>query len=159
MHIWTIDNWEKIYSAINVKSGLRLHFDKAVDNEIKRACKQFANWLREEYFFPVRVNIYFKDQEYIRAIDGENVSATFWEPFDRDLTPYIKIAAGDYPKLLHKWGNDNAISSYLYSIAHELTHYFQWINDVKLTEIGMERQATTYAHYVVSEYTETTEHP
>ena len=51
MHIWTIDNWEKIYSTINVKSGLRLHFDKAVDNDIKRACKQFANWLREEYFF------------------------------------------------------------------------------------------------------------
>ena len=44
-------------------------------------------------------------------------------------------------------------------MAHELTHYFQWINSIKLTPIGKERQATNYADYVLEDYAETREHP
>ena len=47
----------------------------------------------------------------------------------------------------------------LLTIAHELTHYFQWINALKLTPIGQERQATKYARYILDEYAETREHP
>ncbi|EOO25981.1 hypothetical protein ICM_00435 [Bacillus cereus BAG1X2-3] len=47
----------------------------------------------------------------------------------------------------------------MFTIAHELTHYFQWINDIKLTRIGYERQATTYSGYIIDEYKETREHP
>ena len=40
-----------------------------------------------------------------------------------------------------------------------VTHYFQWINSIKLTPIGKERQATNYADYVLEDYAETREHP
>ncbi|MCL2670548.1 MAG: hypothetical protein FWF10_00740 [Clostridiales bacterium] len=51
------------------------------------------------------------------------------------------------------------MASYLFSLAHELTHYFQWINGIQLTEIGEERQATCYANWILDEYAETREHP
>ena len=54
--------------------------------------------------------------------------------------------------LCHKWGKDSALTAILSTIAHELTHYFQWINALKLTPIGQERQATNYARYILDEY-------
>jgi len=56
-------------------------------------------------------------------------------------------------------GRDNALASILMSIAHELTHYFQWINNLPLTLMGEERQATIYARYIIDEYAETRGHP
>ena len=159
MHIWTLDNWEKIYGDLCIKKGIRLHFEKGIDCEVKRAILEFINWLRTEYYFPVRVNIYFKCAFRIKALDGELVSATFFGPFDKMVNPYIRIATGDYQELLKNKGKDNALGAYLYTIAHELTHYFQWINDLKLTEKGEERQATVYSNYILDEYKEIREHP
>ena len=56
-------------------------------------------------------------------------------------------------------GGDGALTNILLCMAHELTHYFQWINSIKLTPIGKERQATNYADYVLEDYAETREHP
>ena len=94
-------------------------------------------------------------------MDGDSVIGSFFEPFTYDFEPYIRIATGDYRELLESDGRDRAISSILISIAHELTHYFQWINGLtsKLTPIGIERQATMYSHFIVDEYTEAREHP
>jgi hypothetical protein len=43
-------------------------------------------------------------------------------------------------------------------MAHELTHYFQWLNQLDLTLIGEERQAKRYAHLIVEDYADTKEH-
>ena len=53
----------------------------------------------------------------------------------------------------------NAIATILQVIAHEITHYYQWINALQLTEIGRERQANQYSRYILDEYAETREHP
>lgn len=60
---------------------------------------------------------------------------------------------------MKKRGKDNALVSYLHSIAHELTHYFQWLNGIELTPIGTERQAVRYAGLILDKYAETREHP
>ncbi|WP_226602578.1 hypothetical protein [Bacillus cereus] len=148
MHIWTLTNWRKYYN-LEEKShrmGLRLKFDKDVDPEVRRAIKEFCKWIRREYFFPIRVPIYVKSSYKIKAMDGELVYGTFFEPFNRNDE-------------LEKRGKNDALGGYLFTIAHELTHYFQWINDIKLTRIGYERQATTYSGYIIDEYKETREHP
>lgn len=44
--------------------------------------------------------------------------------------------------------------SILGTLAHELTHYFQYINQLELTRIGEERQATVYSDYILSDYDE-----
>lgn len=161
MHIWTIDKWREFYDLADPhhRTGIRLRFDKGVDNEVKRACIEFSSWLRKEYFFPIRVPIYIKEAEKIKAKDGEMVSAIFFTPDDRRIEPYIRIATGDYYALKDKHGKDNALAAILKSIIHELTHYFQWINDLALTNKGAERQATIYTGYILDEYAGTRDHP
>jgi len=161
MHIWTLRKWEKRYNILDSghRTGVRLKFDKDVDHEVKRACKKFLSWLRKEYFFPVRVPVYIKATTQIKAKDGEMVSATCYVPFSIHEEPYIKISAGDYYEMKNKRGKDNALASILGSIAHELTHYFQWVNGLEYTAIGEERQAKQYVRYILDEYRETREHP
>ena len=47
----------------------------------------------------------------------------------------------------------------LHSVAHELTHYFQWVNGLELTAIGEERQAAYYADIIIDEYMDVYYHP
>ena len=104
--------------------------------------------------------IYVKNVKKLIAIDGDKVYGTFWSMNDDySVEPHIRVAAGDYNDLCNKWGKDSALTAILLTIAHELTHYFQWINALKLTPIGQERQATKYARYILDEYAETREHP
>lgn len=98
--------------------------------------------------------------KYVKVIDGDKVYGTFWSMYDDyNIEPHIRVAAGDYMDLCHKWRKDSALTAILSTIAHEFTHYFQWINALKLTPIGQERQATNYARYILDEYAETREHP
>lgn len=160
MHLWTLTNWKKYYSnSESVRTGLRLRFDTDVNLEVKRACKDFCKWIRRNYYFPIRIPIYIKSTPQIKAMDGEYVSATFFEPLNRYDEPYIRVSTGDYSDRHKRIGKDDALAAILRSIAHELSHYFQWINDVKLTEIGIERQATSYSDFIVDEYSETRDHP
>ena len=161
MHIWTLTNWQEKYIPYDPdrRRGIRIIFDKDVDVEVRRACKEFCKWLRKEYIFPKRVAIYIKAAETIRARDGDLVSATILLPIDKDAEPYMKIATGDYIKMMNSKGKDNALAAILRTIAHELTHYFQWLNDIEMTDMGQERQATKYADYILDEYAETREHP
>ena len=84
---------------------------------------------------------------------------TFFEPFLSSDEPHIRIATGDYNELENEVGKDNALASILLSLAHELTHYYQWINNIQLTPVGRERQAARYANYIIDEYASTREHP
>lgn len=161
MDIWRSRKWRINTDICNKerRKNLRFRFHKGVDKEVRRACIEFGKWLRSEFEFPVRVIIYFKSEPYIKALDGDFVSATFFEPYSKNDEPHIKIATGDYQEILEECGKDNALASMLGSVAHELTHYFQWINDIKLTEVGYERQANYYSDKIISEYAETREHP
>lgn len=141
------------------RTGLRLHFEQDVDAEVKTACKAFAHWLRTQYVFPLRVNVYVKHSAKIKAMDGDDVYGTFFGPFAIDAEPYIKIAAGNYAFYRQAEGRDNALASILHCIAHELTHYFQHINDAKLSPRGEEMQATRCANQLLRLYAETRDHP
>lgn len=151
--------WKKYYKNSNCRIGLRVRYEIEVDSEVKRAIGECINWLRTTYFFPKRLNLYVKSSETIKASNGENVCGTFFRPADRDIEPYIKVATGDYHELLYERGKDNALAAILQTIMHEICHYFQWLNDLDLTLIGEERQATNYSRKLMLEYAETRDHP
>lgn len=159
MHLWTIENWVKIYEGQKIRSGLRVRHDPGVHPEMRGAIMRFVAWLRTEYYFPMRVTVYVKASEYVRASDGEEVNGVFFGPYDPLLEPRIRVGSRDYPKNSIKRGRDNALAAVLYTLAHELTHYFQWVNQIKLTERGEEWQATFYSNIIVQEYAEIVKHP
>lgn len=158
MNPWTSNEWEK-YLPQNRRRGLRFRFEPDIDPEVKRACMSFAKWLRSNFIFPLRVPVYMKAARRVRTRDKDNVCGVFFEPFDYKNEPYIRVSCGDYCELEKTRGKDNALAAILFTIAHELTHYFQWINKVKVTEKGSERQATNYARYIVNKYASTRDHP
>lgn len=159
MDLWLMNKWIKRYDTSCIRYGMRLRCDRDIDPEVRRACKEFCKWLRLKYEFPVRIPIYLKNSAMIRAMDGEMVSATFFGPYDKYQEPYIRVAVGDYQELLKKKQKDDILASYICSIAHELTHYYQWLNGVELTPIGEERQAGRYASLILKKYAETRKHP
>ena len=156
--LWECDDWSR-YLDLSCRHGLRLRFDAGVDPEVHRACLEFGAWLRREYEFPMRVPIYFKNKKYLISATGERASATFWGAFDKTLEPHIRIAVDDYEDILESFGKDNALAAILGSMAHELSHYFQWIKDFDIMDAKMERQAKYYSDVIVWDYAETREHP
>ena len=52
-HVWTLEKWEKNINLIkeNHRTGLRLRFDKDIDIEVRRACKEFAVFCEKNIFF------------------------------------------------------------------------------------------------------------
>ena len=157
MHIWTIAKWRKYYLVPPARKGLRLKFDKEVNPEVRKACKEFAKWLRGKYYFPIRVPLYLKASKRIKSLDGDFVVGTFFCPDYCYDEPYGRIATGDYQELIEERGQYNAIAEILLSMAHELTHYYQWVNRLELTLNGEERQAKRYAYLILDEYAQTRE--
>lgn len=164
--LWTSNNWNE-YISEKSRPGIRLKFDKNVDPEVKRACKQYVNWLRTQYYFPIRVPIYFKSSCEIISCAGEKASASFFGPFDIKNEPFIRVAVGDYYDLLNRSGKDDALAVILVSITHELTHYFQWIKHHDewcyaddILNNYYERQALYYANVIFySDYANVVDHP
>ena len=159
MKIWSVSKEARREIKLDRRTGLRLRCDRDLNPEVKRACKAFCAWLRKNYEFPIRVPVYLKATEFIKARDGEHVSATFFGPFDRSEEPYIRVSEGDYVKDVEECGQDNALAGILHSIAHELTHYYQWLNRSELSEDKEEAQAVRQARRVIRKYAETREHP
>lgn len=158
--LWTHKNWDMYFKEPR-REGIRLRFEKDVCPEIREECIQFVQWLRKEYQFPMRVVIYVKSAEQIKALNGEMVSATFFGPYDLLQEPYIKVATGDYEENAERWGKEDALRANLCSIAHELTHYYQWIKRHEEWASGertdyFERQALYYAEKIVEDYEEET---
>ena len=138
------------------RTGLRIRSEQGVHPEVRRACLELAKWLRIEFEFPIRVPVYLKKSDQIKnTFTKELVSATLFAPYDKEQEPYIRIATGDYMELVQELGQDDALASILNSIAHELGHYYQWIDDEELEE----ESAEDTADYIMDLYAETRDHP
>ena len=57
-------------------------------------CKKFTKWMRSEYFFPIRVPIYFKNKVKLKCLDGDLAYGTCFLPDSYKDEPYIRIAVG-----------------------------------------------------------------
>lgn len=118
MHIWYLENWKKWIDLEEdgYRSGLRMRFDTEVEVQVREFCKKFAKWLRKEFFFPIRIVIYIKEDYRIRARDGEYVVGTFLWLTIYGTEPYIRIAAGDYQELKESRGEERQATKYARNI-------------------------------------------
>ncbi|MCI2255268.1 hypothetical protein L2D08_12910 [Domibacillus sp. PGB-M46] len=123
------------------RTGLKIKSEKGVHPEVKAECTKFCNWLQWQMTFDVRVVIYLKQDTLIKnRTTNEMAAATFFAPYDKEEEPYIRIATGSYEKLIVEYGKKNALYEILDSIAHEIIHYRQWLNDVKIDEEKAEEE-------------------
>ena len=160
MDIWNCENWKQTNTTPFQKSGLYFRVEDGVDPEVRRACLEFARYLRKKYVFPSRVAVYIKPTYHIRAANGEMVYGTCFRPAEKSDFSYIRISTGDYSEMVQNQGKDNALATLLHCIAEMLTHYYQWLNDFnELTEDEEESQADQCATEILNEYALTREHP
>lgn len=133
--LWSLANGDMDY-------GIYLRFSKGVDKELRSVILSFTRWLRFFYKFPVKVVVYVKSAPYIvNKETREKVCASIFLPYDKKQNPYVNLATGDYDDLIKENGLYSATCSILSSLAHEITHYFQWINDADLNEQQANRKA------------------
>jgi hypothetical protein len=136
------------------RRGLRIRGSRG-HPEVRGAYVRFARWLRKSYEFPIRVPVYLSQRCILTTIHGEPAVATFLAPFDREAEPYIRIATGDYPAVEAERGRDDALAEFIHSLAHEIVHYFQWVETGETTERGVCVRART----MLRRYACTVDHP
>ena len=161
-NMWIDKEFKTVYMQSPVK-GLRLHFQKGVNADLRKECVNFCKWLRKNFWFPIRVNLYILECEnfYSNKDSVKTDIAVFyyqktWDEKERTekVFPRVCIATGKYGKQLKRHGYKKTIRNYLVFIAHELTHYYQWFfyEFAKRTNRSIEYEATRWAHWLVNEF-------
>lgn len=150
--LWDVKDYssEKIHRTVSL-AGLRLHIHPNVHPFIRRELILFSKWLRLCYRFPVRVHVYIPNAKKILSRSGELCFGTCFIPDDPNDHVLIHIAGG-YKDTSDLQALQDFTWTTIGTFAHELGHYFQYINQVTLTPKGLEWQATYYAHKILDEY-------
>jgi len=138
----------------HTRKGLRVIGHKG-NREVRSCLIKFARWLRKNYTFPLPVNVYLSPQPFVVASDNEKCCALFFAPFDRTKTIKITIATGDYIDIRKEMSRTDALAAYIYSFAHEIVHYFQWIETGDITEKGVYQKAMA----TLRKYAKVVKHP
>ncbi len=144
--LWITNTEEniKFYCDSTHKSNISLHFAPDINNGTKKSICQFVRYLRKEFFFPIRCNIYFCNQEKFRSSKDGYCYGIFYSNHEskRRIYPQIYIPA------------NNELYSVYASLIHELTHYFQWyfFIDKTKSDRSLEIQASKYATIIIEDY-------
>ncbi|MGG4199639.1 hypothetical protein [Peribacillus frigoritolerans] len=76
----------------------------------------------------------------------------FFAPYDKTVEPYIRITTGDYEELVSERGKNDALWAILSSMAHEIIHYQQWLEDKEMdekeAENGIEESLDSYYRFL-----------
>ena len=143
--LWVTKTSENIqfYSDSASKSNLSLHFASAIDSGTKKHICAFVRYLRKEFFFPIRCNIYFCNQEKFLSSKNGYCYGIFYSNDENNgrIYPQIYIPA------------NMDIYSVYHSLCHELSHYFQWFfNDDKRSDRSLEVQASKCAYSILEDF-------
>ena len=152
MIYWINKEFRNYYKNSANATGIRYKFypygsdfDKSTEKDIKK----FVVFLRKNFYFPIRLNILFCDtQAFAHIIDNHTYYGAFYNTDDakRKIYPRISIAA--------KVTKTNSLESILFTLAHEITHYYQWyfLEDDKRTNRSLEIEASKWSKQIVDLY-------
>ena len=143
--LWVTNTPENIhfYSDSAPKSGISPRFASTITGCTKKHICNFVRYLRKEFFFPIKCNIYFCNQEKFRSSKRGYCYGIFYsnDESNGQIYPQIYIPANNELYLVY------------YSLCHELSHYFQWyFNDDKRSSRSLEVQASKYAARILEDF-------
>jgi len=151
-----IERKNKQYYLDSKKKGLRVRYSTITlpDPNLKMIISSFINRLTTQYFFPIRCNVIIKPSPYFISRDEKKIRSYgdfYYYEDSIDKTPFIWIASGKYYTSKNKRRN---IENILFTIAHELTHYFQWYfyEYENRSDRSLEIEANMWARYLVNEF-------
>lgn len=150
MNLW--QRYKLNRKGIEKSQRISLHFEKGIEPAFRTLCIQFANWLRNNYCFPVHINIYIKDCEKIRLVGGQLAYGGF--RYFENRSAYIRIPARIEPDVREEYEDMDIYYSILSSLVHELTHYYQWVAELEQTESVSERQANYFRFRIIEQFCE-----
>ena len=96
--LWNLQNYsaEALHRTVR-RDGLRIRIHPQVHPFLRREVHTFVRWLRANYPFPIRVNVYIPNTKKIRANDGDLCYGRCFVPDDPDDSITIDVAGGyDY---------------------------------------------------------------
>lgn len=146
--MWIKNEDKKNYIDSKV-NGLRLIFLDGVSNVERASCKSFCDWLKRKYWFPIRIYIVFVPQKKFKSLDdGHYYYGIFYSNLADKRFKYPRICVAVHCK------SDEDVQNCYFTIAHELTHYFQWYfyEDEKCSSRSLEIGANKWARYIVDNY-------
>ncbi len=152
MIFWIDKEHRTYYKNSSKASGIRVKFkayENIFDDSTAEGIKKFIAFLRKKYYFPIRLNVLFCDTEAFRHhIDNHTYYGAFYSMDDekRKVYPRISIAS----KVTEK----NTLENILYTLAHEITHYYQWyfFEEGKRTDRSIESEANKWSEYIFNLY-------
>ena len=149
--------WNNFKIKTNIKannSNIFFHYEKGIDKELRQQYIAFARWLRKNYRFPVRVNVYIVNSEKIELLNGNLAYGSFrWY---KNRPPIIKIPSAITRETNETYSKEDIYYSILSSLVHEITHYFQWITYSNQNDNSSERQANYYRFRILDLYNKNT---
>ena len=145
---WIEKQFKNEYIDSAKETGIRCAFPKGFNEVTKDEIKRFIKFIRANYYFPIRVKITFDNKtHFVSQTDGHKYYGVFYDGDANQKTyPSIYIAA--------KHTERNSIDDILFSVAHELTHYYQWyfLEDEKRTDRSLEIEANKWTKYILYTY-------
>lgn len=152
MIFWIDKEHRAYYKDSSKSSGIRVKFkayENNFDDSTLEGIKKFVAFLRKKYYFPIRLNVLFCDTEAFRHhIDNHTYYGAFYSMDDekRKIYPRISIAS--------KATEKNTLEDILYTLAHEITHYYQWyfLEEEKRTDRSIEPEANKWSEYILNLY-------
>lgn len=149
---WIDKAYKDCYADSAKASGIRCKFhqyENDFDEATVEGIKAFIDFLRKNYYFPVRLNILFCNTTGFRHHADKHIYfGAFYSMDDerRKVYPRISIAA--------KVSERNSLEDVLFSLAHEITHYYQWVfeEENQRTSRSLEIEANRWAAHVINTY-------
>lgn len=145
MICWIEKKYKKEYINSSKVSGIKTYFEKDLNEITIMKIKDFISFIRNRYYIPIRLNIYFSNRNYyIYKEDKHKFYAVFFGENNKEY-PSIYIAS-----------KGNVIDDIIFSLAHEITHYYQWyfLDSEKRTNRSLEIEANRWAYYIYNLYYE-----
>ena len=130
---------------VSVEHIMLAIFENA-NREIKELFLLFSKWLRKNYVFPIHLNIYIVDKEKVKLKNNQLVYGRF--RYYENRTPVIHIPAKIEQYVKDSYEINEIFDGVLSSLVHELTHYYQFVLDLELSE----RQANYYRFRIVDKF-------
>ncbi len=150
MGLWR--KYEKNRVAGLSDNGFSVRFEKGTDRIIREKYMVLCRWLRSNYYFPIKLNVYILNSETIVLKNGRTAYGSFrWH---EKYAPSIRIPSKPDEDLREQYTEDEIHEQILSSFIHELTHYFQWAAGIEQTDAAAEKQADYYRYRILEMYYE-----